>query len=135
MHIANGHYAGALRTNVTHLASGAQLHTDAPKDNHGKGEAFSPTDLCAVSLGSCLVTVMGIHARAKGTDLDGMSWTIEKVMAANPRRIDKIRIEISWPNAALQEANLIAELKDIALNCPVAKSLSAGLEQEILFHW
>lgn len=135
MHIANGHYTGALRTHSTHLASGAQLHTDAPKDNHGMGEAFSPTDLCAVSLGSCLVTVMGIHARAKGTDLDGMSWTVSKVMAANPRRIEKIRIEISWPTAGQQDPKLLEELKEIALHCPVAKSLSAGLEQEIIFNW
>jgi len=124
---------GDLRTQSTHIQSGTVILSDAPTDNHGKGEAFSPTDLAATSLGSCAVTTMAIAAKRFGVpDFTGMRWTVQKHMAAEPRRIAKIELHIDWDNPPA-DPEMIAKLKDIALNCPVAKSLHPDLHQVVTF--
>ena len=129
---ATAQYLGELRTQITHTASGAQILTDAPTDNHGKGEAFSPTDLVAAALGSCMVTILSIEARRQGFDPVGLSWTILKRMAANPRRISGIDIELAWVGGPPTGAD-IEKLKHAALTCPVALSLHPDLVQHITF--
>ncbi len=127
-------YRGELRTVSTHLASGNQVITDAPIDNHGKGEAFSPTDLLCTSLCSCMMTLMGITANREGIDITGVTAEIEKVMGSNPRRVSKVRITFSHPGLHItpeQEMLLI----NAARTCPVALSVSENLEQEINFNW
>jgi uncharacterized OsmC-like protein len=96
-------YIGELRTEAIHLASGKTIITDAPIDNMGRGEAFSPTDLLAASLGSCMLTLMGISANAKGISLDGAKITVKKVMASTPRRVSEIVIEIEMPKNSFSE--------------------------------
>ena len=96
--ISTVEYLGDLRTEAVHLESSDRIHTDAPKDNEGRGEAFSPTDLVATSLASCMITVMGIKARQHDIDMDGTRAEIVKEMGANPRRISAIRINIYFPN-------------------------------------
>src|ERR1700712_2019182 len=90
-------YVGGFRTNNTHLQSGTQIITDAPTDNQGKGEAFSPTDLLATSLGTCMLTTMAIRTAEDGIDMDGATCEITKVMAANPRRVSQIEVSIKFP--------------------------------------
>ncbi|SFV34368.1 OsmC family protein [Thermoflavifilum thermophilum] len=129
------YYQGHLRCVATHLASGSEIETDAPVDNHGKGERFSPTDLVATALGVCMMTVMGIAAEDKQISLEGTRLDIEKTMAASPRRIVKIRVEIYFPEQLrLSEADR-AHLERVARNCPVAKSIHPDIEQDIHFHW
>jgi len=124
-------YKGNLRTEATHLQSGSKITTDAPKDNAGKGEAFSPTDLVATALGSCMVTIMGILANNEGIDLKEISFEIVKVMDSNPRRISRIEIEIDMKtNFNSHEKR---RLENAAINCPVAKSLHPEIEQIINF--
>lgn len=127
-------YKGALRTEATHLRSGTSILTDAPIDNQGKGASFSPTDLVATALGSCIMTIMGIKARDKEIDMEGAEVEITKVMAANPRRISKIKVEISMPakNYSDQEKKL---LEAVAHHCPVANSLHPDLEEEVIIKW
>jgi putative redox protein len=127
-------YQGALRTEATHQRSGNTFITDAPVDNNGKGEAFSPTDLLATSLATCAITIMGIEAQRYGFDLDGMTAEVTKIMAANPRRVSEIQIDIFWPEASHYREHLDA-LKKAGLACPVAKSLHADLVQTIRFHF
>src|SRR6476469_10489880 len=91
-------YEGALRTTCTHLRSGSNIETDAPVDNQGKGERFSPTDLMATSLGTCMITVMGIKARTMGFDLDGVKIDVEKIMKADPRRVGGINLFFHIPD-------------------------------------
>lgn len=131
MHIKS-YYSGDLRTEAKHLQSGTQMITDAPVDNHGKGESFSPTDLVASALASCMMTIMGIEANKLGIDIRGISSETTKIMQANPRKISKIRIQFSWPDCPLSEAH-IQHLKEKALTCPVALSLSEDLKQEVSF--
>lgn len=128
-----GKYLGQLRTVSTHLPSGSELLTDAPTDNHGKGETFSPTDLVATALGSCMVTIMGIYAEGRAIDLSGTYWETEKVMASNPRRIGAIRIRLHLPKGIASEER--PKLEQAARNCPVALSLADGLEQDIQFFY
>ena len=90
-------YLGGLRTEATHVQSGTKLVTDAPVDNHGKGESFSPTDLVATALGSCMMTLMGIAGQTHDIDVDGTRLSITKVMAADPRRIGEIKIDVRFP--------------------------------------
>ena len=90
-------YLGGLRTEATHVQSGTKILTDAPTDNHGKGEAFSPTDLVATALGSCMMTIMGIAAQTHGIDIDGTKLHITKIMSASPRRIGEIVVEVHFP--------------------------------------
>ncbi|MDE3045684.1 MAG: OsmC family protein [Verrucomicrobiota bacterium] len=126
-------YQGELRTVCRH-ESGVELVTDAPKDNQGKGESFSPTDLVAVALASCMLTLMGIAARKLGIDLKGMTAEAEKEMAAHPsRRIGKLVVRIRCPLALSPEQR--AKLEQAALTCPVHASLHPDIKQEIDFVW
>ena len=124
-------YQGQLRSEATHLQSGTRIVTDAPVDNHGKGESFSPTDMVAAALGSCMLTIMGIAAEARGIDISGTKLSITKVMAADPRRIGEIKIEFRFP--ADYDAKFRAILEHAAETCPVAKSLHPDLKQTISF--
>ena len=127
-------YLGALRTSAKHLKSGQELVSDAPTDNNGKGESFSPTDLVATALGSCMTTVMGIYAENHQIELQGLAWNTVKVMASNPRKIAHIKIEFQGiaPKATAQQLN---RLKEIALHCPVALSLHPDIKQEVIFNF
>ncbi len=128
-------YNGNLHTTAVHEQSGTVLETDAPLDNQGKGERFSPTDLVATSLGSCMLTTMGIAARDKQIDLSETTVGIEKIMAAAPRRISQIKLHIDFPkNPALSREDR-EWLERVAINCPVAKSLSPDLVQSVTFDW
>lgn len=125
-------YLGQLRTGATHIQSLNKIITDAPTDNNGKGEAFSPTDLVAGSLCSCMMTIMGIIARRHEFDLDGMKGEVTKVMASEPRRISEVHINFIWPNPS-EDKIVLAKLKNGALTCPVAKSLHSDIKQVINF--
>lgn len=123
-------YLGELRTESTHVRSGTQLITDAPVDNQGKGEYFSPTDLVATALGSCMITIMGIAARTHGFSIDGATWKTTKIMADTPRRISEIVIGLTLPpnNYNDQQKRVI---EHISKNCPVALSLHPDLKQTV----
>src|SRR6476620_9765605 len=125
-------YEGELRTNCTHLRSQSAMETDAPVDNNGKGERFSPTDLLATSLATCMITVMGIKARSMGFDLEGIKVDVEKLMKADPRRVSGINLIYTIPEA-LQHLNEkdIAILKTTGINCPVQKSIHPDIEVHI----
>lgn len=127
-------YTGDLRTEATHLQSGKTIISDAPVDNHGKGEAFSPTDLLATSLGSCMLTTMGIAANAHNINIDGAKAKVTKVMAANPRRVSEVQVEFEMPknNYTEKEKNM---LQHTALSCPVAKSLHPDIIQKVTFNY
>lgn len=128
-------YLGALRTEAVHLQSGNKLITDAPKDNHGKGEAFSPTDLTATSLACCMISVMGIVAMKEGiTPTDGAKASVLKVMYAEPRRIGEIHIEITMPAKGYSEKEK-KMYEHAAYTCPVAKSLHPDIKQDIKFRY
>jgi len=127
-------YLGELRTEATHNLSGITLITDAPPDNQGKGEAFSPTDLCATSLASCMMTIMGISARSHGLDINGTYTEVTKIMAANPRRIARIELKITMPKNDFTDAQKKL-LETAARTCPVAMSLHPDLEQVMDFEW
>ena len=126
-------YKGDLRTEAVHLDSGEQIHTDAPKDNEGKGETFSPTDLVATSLASCMITVMGIKAKQHGINMVGTTADVVKEMAADPRRISAIRINIHFLNNYSDKERII--LEKTANTCPVRNSLSDELAVEIHFNY
>ena len=126
-------YKGQLRTTCTHVRSNTTITTDAPVDNHGKGEAFSPTDLLATSLVSCMITTMGIAAQKNNIPFEGADAEMEKIMASDPRRVSGIVITIKMP------ADLTAEhrkvLEAAAINCPVAKSLHPDVNQQLTFSY
>ena len=126
-------YSGELRTHSVHTQSGETYITDAPTDNEGKGEAFSPTDVVATSLANCMMTIMGIVSKRKGLIIEGTEAKIDKFMGTDPRRITEIKIDFYFPvNFSEDERKL---LEKSALNCPVAKSLSSDLKQNIEFHY
>ena len=126
-------YSGELRTHSVHTQSGETYITDAPTDNEGKGEAFSPTDIVATSLANCMMTIMGIVSKRKGMAIEGTEAKIDKFMGTDPRRITEIKIDFYFPlNFSEDERKL---LEKSALNCPVAKSLSSDLKQNIQFHY
>lgn len=127
-------YEGGLRTSAIHLASGAEIMTDAPKDNHGKGEAFSPTDLVSAALGSCMLSIMGIAANTHHIDLTGVTLDITKVMASDPRRISGIEIQFHFHGKAYDDRQKMI-LERAARTCPVALSLHPDLNQQITFNW
>ncbi len=127
-------YEGDLRTRMTHLYSGSEVITDAPLDNHGLAQAFSPTDMVATALGSCMLTVMGIKAREKDIDLKGTEVEITKVMAADPRRIAAIQARFRFPARHFSEKDRKI-LEHTARTCPVALSLHPELKKEISFEW
>ena len=123
------HYLGNLRTSCQHVASGKTIITDAPIDNHGKGEAFSPTDLVATSLASCMITIMGIYCHQHGIIFQTAEAKVIKIMGNNPRKIDKIIIEISLAGNDWDE---LTKTKVIQAGkaCPVAKTLDGNVEME-----
>jgi uncharacterized OsmC-like protein len=127
-------YLGELRTEAKHLHSGTTIITDAPLDNQGRAEAFSPTDLCATSLASCMLTIMGISARNHGLDITGATATVHKIMAANPRRIARVEIHLTMPDNGFDDGQKKL-LETAGRTCPVSFSLAAGIEQELVFHW
>lgn len=127
-------YLGDLRTECTHMESGAKILTDAPKDNEGKGEAFSPTDLLAASVASCMLTIMGIAAKKVGFDLTETTAEVEKEMVAAPkRRVGKLIIRIRCHH--LPSPQIREKLEQAALQCPVHASLHPEVRQEIDFVW
>jgi len=127
-------YQGDLRTQAKHVYSGNTIITDAPLDNQGKAEAFSPTDLMSASLGGCRFKFMGIAAREQGIDMDGSTCSISKIMAADPRRVSEIQITFNFPEIIYTEKQR-AILERSARNCPVAKSLHPDLIQNIIFNF
>lgn len=127
-------YLGGLRTEATHLRSGNKIITDAPPDNNGRGEAFSPTDLTCASLNSCMMTLMGILAERESIDLTGLKAEIVKVMAANPRKIAEIHITFNHPSLNATDVQK-EKLRRAALTCPVALSLSDTIVQKVVFNF
>jgi uncharacterized OsmC-like protein len=128
---ANIVYQNNLRTEAEHIATGEKIITDAPVDNNGKGEAFSPTDLVATALGSCMITIMAISANKYDIDVTGTNASVKKIMGSDPRRISKISIDINM-NKNIEEKDR-KRLERAALACPVHKSLHPDLEKKIRF--
>lgn len=127
-------YLGDLRTEATHLQSGQKFITDAPTDNQGRGEAFSPTDLCATSLACCMLTVMGISARNHNIEMAGARAEVTKVMAADPRRISRVLVKVIMPPGNFSDRQREI-LERAARTCPVQYSLAEGVEQVMEFVW
>lgn len=127
-------YEGNLRISAIHVRSQQQIITDAPVDNMGKGEAFSPTDLLATSLGTCMLTIMGIAAQTHHFNIDGTTAGITKIMASNPRRVGEIVVELTFPpNQYSQKIKTI--LRNASRTCPVSQSLHPDLKQTVIFHF
>jgi len=126
-------YTGKLRTSCVHLRSGNEFITDAPVDNNGLGKAFSPTDTVATALASCMLTMMGIKARDMEVNLKNSVAEVTKHMAADPRRISQIDIELHLPAIITEKQKKI--LEHTARTCPVILSLHTDIKKEILFHW
>lgn len=127
-------YEGGLRTRAVHTQSGYEIVTDAPTDNHGQGAAFSPTDLVATALGSCMLTIMGIYANNHNLAIEGTRVTIQKVMATDPRRISEIKVHMQIPTGTLTDIER-KKLENVALTCPVAKSLHPDIVQDVVFEY
>ncbi len=127
-------YLGDLRTEATHVQSGNKIITDAPLDNKGKGESFSPTDLLSAALGSCMLTIMGIAAREQGINIDGAACSITKIMAAEPRRVGEIQITFNFPSGNYTDKQKTI-LKRAAHTCPVSKSLHPDLKETLVFNF
>ncbi|WP_316835829.1 OsmC family protein [Pedobacter nutrimenti] len=127
-------YNGGLRTTSVHLRSGNEIITDAPVDNKGKGEAFSPTDLLATSLGNCMLTIVGIAAQEHGFNIDGATCEITKIMAENPRRVAEIVVDFQFPanNYSDKDKKIIERS---AYTCPVAQSLHPDLKKTVTFNY
>jgi uncharacterized OsmC-like protein len=128
-------YEGKLRTVATHLKSGTTIETDAPTDNNGKGERFSPTDLVATALASCMTTIMGIAANTHQIDMDGTVCEVEKIMASNPRRIGEIVVRVQMPKGKTFTEKEKKILEHAGLTCPVALSLHPDCKKTISFDW
>jgi uncharacterized OsmC-like protein len=127
-------YTGDLQTIATHVRSGRTLVTDAPVDNQGKGENFSPTDLLAASLGSCTMTIIGIAARNHNFSVDGTRMEITKIMAENPRRVAEVVIDYFFPPNSFSDREK-AIIENAARTCPVARSLHPDLRQTLRFNY
>jgi uncharacterized OsmC-like protein len=127
-------YLGDLRTENEHLQSGNKIITDAPTDNQGKGEAFSPTDLLATALGNCIMTIMGIKARDNGIDITGTEIEITKIMASDPRRVAEVVVDFHFPQKGYttEEKQIVESVAGIS---PVPLSLHPDLKQTIIFNW
>lgn len=126
-------YQGNLRTKCIHLKSGNEIITDAPVDNFGKGEAFSPTDSVATALASCMITVMAIKANQLNIEFKNISSDVKKIMSSNPRRISEIRIVINLPiNVSLKEKVILEKAGD---NCPIHNSLDPRLKRVVKYNW
>ena len=134
LHSIENKYIGDLRTESTHLKSSSLIITDAPSDNNGKGNAFSPTDLVASALCSCMTTVMGICADKNNFQLPDSTANVTKLMSSNPRRISKIIIEINFETNNLSDQQT-EKLIAVAKGCPVAQSLSKDLIQEVIYNF
>ena len=132
---STGTYTGGFNCLLTHGPSGQVIETDAPKDNQGRGAAFSPTDLTAASLASCMVTTMAIAAKLKlDTDIPGVRWEVTKEMSADkPRRIVRLAVQIWLPFSKAKDPAGVLEAA--ALNCPVHHSLHPSIEKPVTFHW
>lgn len=128
-------YSGSLRTEAVHEQSGTKIITDAPLDNHGKGESFSPTDLMATALGSCMLTIMGISAPAYGYNLDGTTVETEKIMGTNPRRIVEIKLMFYFPKGNNYTDQQKRVIETAAKTCPVANSIHPDIKKTIVFNY
>ena len=126
-------YLGNLRTEATHLKSGISIITDAPVDNHGKGEAFSPTDLVATALGSCMLTIIGIVAKKDNINIEDTTVEARKMMSETPRRIDEIRVSFVFRNILDEEQR--KKLERAARTCPVSASLHDDVKETIEFNY
>lgn len=125
-------YEGGLRTTCTHLRSGSDFETDAPVDNNGRGERFSPTDLLATSLATCMITVMGIKARSMGFDLDGVKVEVEKIMKAEPRRVGGLNLTFHIPDSLKNVEDKTKQiLKHTGNTCPVQQSIHPDIEVNV----
>ncbi len=129
----SGEYQGQKHSEVQHGPSGALIQTDAPKDNNGKGEAFSPTDLLGAAMGSCMMTVMAIAADKDGVELKGSRFHVEKEMGTNPRRIVKLNVNLHLPQSL--PADYRAKLEQVALSCPVKQSVHPDMDVPVSFHY
>jgi len=128
-------YEGNLRTVCTHLKSGTEIITDPPTDNQGKGESFSPTDLLATSLGACMLTIMGIKARDMEVDLTGTKIEVEKIMAADPRRVAGINLTFHFPETLVLGEKETTILERAAHTCPVMYSIHPDIVVNVTFNW
>jgi uncharacterized OsmC-like protein len=126
-------YLGDLRTEATHISSGNTIETDAPLDNHGKGDRFSPTDLVATALATCIVTTIAI--KAPSINIEGAVCQVEKIMIPNPRMIGEIVVTIDFPKSGPYTEDEKKRLEEIAVNCPVHKSLHPDCKRTIIFNW
>lgn len=128
-------YKGDLRTTATHLQSGTIIETDAPTDNQGKGERFSPTDLVATALATCMITTMGIKANTMNIQLDGTTADVTKIMASDPRRISKMIVHIFFPKSLQLDEKQKEILERTARTCPVERTLHPDVELDFQFNW
>ena len=127
-------YTGDLRTEAMHVKSGQTFITDAPTDNQGRGEAFSPTDLLATSLGACAITVVGIAARTHGFNVDGTEMKITKIMASDPRRVGEVIVEMTFPAVKYTEKEK-SIIRHTINTCPVGQSLNPELKQTFILNF
>ena len=128
-------YLGNLRTEAEHLDSGSKLITSAPKDNNGDGLLFSPTDLFATYLGSCMLTIIGMTARTYGFSIDGTTITTEKIMGTNPRRVVELRLDIKFPEGMEYSQKEKTLIINSAKTCPVANSIDPAIKKVVNFIW
>ncbi|HYF30532.1 MAG TPA: OsmC family protein [Chitinophagaceae bacterium] len=128
-------YEGNLRTVATHVRSGTQIETDAPVDNQGKGERFSPSDLVATALGSCMMTIMGMKARDLQLDLTNVKIEVEKIMKADPRRIGAVNLTFHFPEGFLADEKQRTILERAAHTCPVIYSIHPDIAVNVDFRW
>ncbi|MFA7614327.1 MAG: OsmC family protein [Candidatus Caldatribacteriota bacterium] len=127
-------YQGNYRTGAVHLDSGNTIITDAPKDNNGNGEAFSPTDLLSTSLASCMLTIAAMKARSLGVEFQGVQVEIQKKMAASPRKVSEVVLKFDWNGLDQKlEPQVLDQLKEAALNCPVALSLDPSVKKTMIW--
>ena len=135
MATVTGKYLGGLRVEAKHEASGATMISDAPADNGGEGRSFSPTDMCAMSLGMCALTIMGLYAKNHGLDIDGTTYSVTKVMSDKPpRRIARLEVIFSFPDKGYTDKDKLS-LERAAKTCPVHLSLHPEVEQKLVFNW
>lgn len=132
MATVNSEYLGNLRTESVHILSQQELITDAPLDNNGKGEAFSPTDLLCTALATCMITIMGIVAQKENIELKDLSATTTKIMSDSPRKVSEIHIDFVW-NSPVGTDKQRQKLKSAAVSCPVALSINPSIYQKITF--
>jgi len=128
-------YEGELHTVARHLQSGTEIETDAPTDNQGRGERFSPTDLVATALAACMATTMGIKSRDLQVDLKGMKMSVLKIMKPDPRRIAGVNISFEFPETLQVDEKQKAILERTAHTCPVMQSIHPDMEVKIEFNW